>query len=719
MANAPNRLDVVQQLAAQFPQEFRDCHRPELGERAFAFVKRVARKLFEENPNFGLNGKRGTNELSMDALSFKTPNSVGEGGVEVIDIVVGAGGDNPQPGWSDATIPGVAGKWIEPPSMGGSQPQQPVASAYIPPPRDKSWKYFDWLNGEIMPGLAGHPLTWEVLDPPEPVGEQLQVLVRKWDWEGISAWVVDRWNAIWQVNPDRSPNDKLQDAMNVVFLEIKAVVENQPIPPWQGTASYVPPPRDWIVLLAEWLEENYGAMTGHPLDVEGVIAWLIDRGPAIYQTAPGGFAEKLAVAKATIEREIFNTVHPPEPKPIPKTAGRLRVEDNRRWLRNDVGRFDYRELTAFSLHSLWRQGQQEYCRNYVREMRRLGSTVLRVIGELDGWYWDRGPDGKAYGDGPRFAGFYESWDPMIDMFADEGMYMRLCFLGGLQGFGAPDGRDDYFSESVREQAEAYVLRLAGQVKDRAHVSGELVNEPIQTGFRNSFDKLIDLGRRVKQIAPSMLLNGGAVDGDNEGDTSFLRAPFDVQDTHLNRLYEVAGYNWVKRSGEDANIDQNVMPYISGEPTNFGEDRADGGGQVDASTAVAFCYGAVSRARKYMPNFHYDGGLWCTMPKPKTLASLQAFNQGLDAFPMLTGDLWRGHHAASFFNRDMYPPEDEPRVVEAHVRAGRGPWRIFGCENYAVSICEPATWNWQSKAASGVQQIARVQYGEFASAVYRR
>lgn len=126
--SAPKRLDVVEQLASQYPQEFAEAHRFELGDRAWAFIRRLAWELHQLDTNFGLNGKRGnTSDPSADAISYRGGPA---GGVWVIDVIAGAGGASPEPAWHDVTQAtldaGTIGAWIQPePVDGGSEPPNP------------------------------------------------------------------------------------------------------------------------------------------------------------------------------------------------------------------------------------------------------------------------------------------------------------------------------------------------------------------------------------------------------------------------------------------------------------------------------------------------------------------------------------------------------------------------------------------------------------------
>jgi hypothetical protein len=349
------------------------------------------------------------------------------------------------------------------------------------------------------------------------------------------------------------------------------------------------------------------------------------------------------------------------------------------------------------------RGEHSYCRDFAREMGIYGFTVLRVLFTLDGDYW------KTHRCAPDMPGFWEQLAPFFDAMADEGLYVRACLIGALEPFGVRDydwsRRPDVFKNEVRVKATEYCIRFAATAANFNNAVFEIANEPSQIGMRHSWPELVTIGKRIKVEAPNRLLCAGAADGAGDQEVFFLREPFDFCDAHVERRQGVGGFEWVKRTGEYQPIDQSPeffpdgyerkpMPFVSGEPINFGERRADGhSGDVEVSPAVAFCYAGVSRARKYNTCFHYDGGLWTTLPKPETVACIRAYHEALDAFPMLDGNKWRGHWAESFFLQEgIYPGKDDPGVVEAHVTAGRGPWRVYGCEDYAVTIAEPGMYD---------------------------
>lgn len=110
---APNRLDVVQHVAASCPGLERQDH---------AFTDAVVMELRRRYPgeNWGRNGKRGNpNDPSHDAAFM--PTSASPFGGAVIDIIGCAGGGpncSPKPAWidqTDATIAaGTTGVWVAP-----------------------------------------------------------------------------------------------------------------------------------------------------------------------------------------------------------------------------------------------------------------------------------------------------------------------------------------------------------------------------------------------------------------------------------------------------------------------------------------------------------------------------------------------------------------------------------------------------------------------------
>ena len=114
---SPDRTAWVQEMAAKYPAAWQAARERPDGSRDDTFVRLLAFELNQRDPNIGLNGKRGSDVVSTDAIAYKNPS--GPGGVEVIDIIVGS---THTPSWQDATVPpgtpgipeGVPGKFIQP-----------------------------------------------------------------------------------------------------------------------------------------------------------------------------------------------------------------------------------------------------------------------------------------------------------------------------------------------------------------------------------------------------------------------------------------------------------------------------------------------------------------------------------------------------------------------------------------------------------------------------
>lgn len=138
MAEAPNMIHVVADVAARFPVEFANCHRVDSGGRQWDFVKRLTWELYKKyDQRWGLNGKRGTDVLSMDAIAFRVGPT--DRHAEVIDVVGGAGAPGAKPTWNNVTNydprsfgqPDTA-RWIQPSDPGGGAVQPPASVPMAP-----------------------------------------------------------------------------------------------------------------------------------------------------------------------------------------------------------------------------------------------------------------------------------------------------------------------------------------------------------------------------------------------------------------------------------------------------------------------------------------------------------------------------------------------------------------------------------------------------------
>jgi hypothetical protein len=404
----------------------------------------------------------------------------------------------------------------------------------------------------------------------------------------------------------------------------------------------------------------------------------------------------------------------------------LRVDsDGQRWFRTDAGREPLVEVSAFSLFALIQHGRAQEARDYIRAFTARASGLrlqMRVILSLGGDYWTNTAErlsGRRLDCGPQLAGAEDALRTLMAMAHEEGVRLRCALFGSPEPFGGvwyPDRRD-VWQGSVRATSRAYAHQMARVMAGDSAVMLEIANEPYQIGMRHSIDWIIELGKELRPLIGSMVMNGAPTDGpgSDHPNPMAVAPPFDFSASHLYRLMGVDGMEWVKRSGDGYDIDhalqKHKMPYMSGEPVNFGEPRRDGHtGDVEPRLSVALCYGAVSRVRQYNANFHTDCGLWCTLPGPATIASFDAFVQGVESIPQMVGGLWRGHHPASYWKGGtaLFPAHDDEQTVMAHVTAGRGPWRIYGANRFSVSIAEPLGWDY-TKALKPGMRVRRVAY----------
>lgn len=374
-------------------------------------------------------------------------------------------------------------------------------------------------------------------------------------------------------------------------------------------------------------------------------------------------------------------------------AGRLAVEmsgGERNWLRNANGRFDYREAGAFSLVGHAQRGRLAHVADYLDRLGAKRFTAFREICTLDGPYWD------GYKSGPHYPNFDDALLYTVTEAAARGLYAHVCLLGSLHAWtGQGDDRADVISQmpAERHAIEEWVKHVARLLRPHENAIVQIANEPGQIGLGRSHDWLRHLGNLVKQQAPELLLQLGAKEGPESDKNVFGLPPADWVSTHIERKQGVWGLEWIKRSGEMEVIDQDFMPTISGEPINFCRSRRDGRvHDIERQPMVAFAYGAVSRVRQYITNFHFDDALWCEGWDEVTEACMDAYHRGLDAVPMMTGDKWRGHWANDPWKNNMYPSTDGEDDTRNHVLAGRGPFRIFGSHNHSVVIAVKGDWD---------------------------
>jgi hypothetical protein len=206
----PNLVNAVESCRQRWPDAWANAHTN--NSRTEEFIRLLASFIhYEIDERFGLNGKRANpNDISDDVLAYRgegvaidpetSEESPYQGVMEIIDVIGGAGGPNPQPQWGVAPGgPGDRGAWVKParihdrvspgpvtptPSPRPSGPVCPDPSAHKPKPspvlpdrdelRDEGARlhaFYQAPNGLQRPNglwIDGHP-----------------------DWEGIGAWIFD------------------------------------------------------------------------------------------------------------------------------------------------------------------------------------------------------------------------------------------------------------------------------------------------------------------------------------------------------------------------------------------------------------------------------------------------------------------------------------------------------------------------------------------------
>lgn len=140
----PNCLHIVNDLRDRFPDEWRNAHTGNA--QTEDFIRRLAWVLHDSvDPRFGLLGQRGDPNRIGDDVVLYTGEGPGRdpltgAAVSAFDVIVGAGGPNPQAGWGFINQGGSAA-WVKPEPVGDSgsggggtptPPQPPPAPDYMP-----------------------------------------------------------------------------------------------------------------------------------------------------------------------------------------------------------------------------------------------------------------------------------------------------------------------------------------------------------------------------------------------------------------------------------------------------------------------------------------------------------------------------------------------------------------------------------------------------------
>lgn len=141
----PNYQTIVEQLAAQYPTEFKNAHSGNA--HTEDFVRIVAAYLHELDPNVGLNGKRGNPEdISDDAINILDPLD-GPGKTPdgkrcwVVDFIVGAGGPTPAITWNPFSDP-VASSGANVTPGPAPEPEPPPVPQFPYPDENTAGKAF-------------------------------------------------------------------------------------------------------------------------------------------------------------------------------------------------------------------------------------------------------------------------------------------------------------------------------------------------------------------------------------------------------------------------------------------------------------------------------------------------------------------------------------------------------------------------------------------------
>jgi hypothetical protein len=472
----------------------------------------------------------------------------------------------------------------------------------------------------------------------------------------------------------------------------------------------------------EWIPEAWESFRVEP-GIDGGISLVTDHGTRVRAVNQGGGELRHDQRdSAGIDETFFPSSSltgggghvggggvPVDVQPVTQVLRRL---GNRFFTADGHTPFDYREISAFALYRRWLNG--ENLDAYCAYLRGFKVNVVRVILTLSGGWWEA----RGTNCGPSIPGFYERLTEFTSYLAQQGLYVRYCLIGGLEEFGVnPPNRGSHYTRDCHHRIMEFVRRVVGSLASAPNVVWEVMNEFNQIGASNAEGEIVEIARLIKSMAPH-LVNLSNMNGPTADDPDFVRSPADFVDSHLERRRGIAGFEWVKRSSESPVVDQDDMPFLSGEPINFGSPAPGkrDGDDNEPSTAVAFAYGATSRCKKYYCNFHYEGGLDAVLPDAVTEACLGAWTRGLDAIPTgFNGGWCNGHHGCAPFRSDIYPSHSD------NEDRWRGPIRIFGLSGgdgyIGVSIREPAHgYEPPLKSGRNVREIARETYGDWCSVV---
>jgi hypothetical protein len=409
------------------------------------------------------------------------------------------------------------------------------------------------------------------------------------------------------------------------------------------------------------------------------------------------------------------------------------VERGARWFEDGSLRVDYRELSAFSLYSRWLQGQQAHVTSWAARAATHDVSVLRVILTLGGPYWEAQPRewfGHTLASGPQVPGFHEQLVPFVRAMAAQGLRVRLVLIGDAHMFVPeerwPDlaARREAMDEPARNRIRAYVRRVVGALAAEPTVIWEVANEYANVGLAGNEAFVTELGALVKSLDPDAPMNYSAPRDVEAAAVQWMRPPADFVSVHVSRDRGAGGYQWLHALASSPAMvaaRQPVrMPFLSGEPLNFGDARRDGrNGDVEPSPAVAFAYGSASRVLQCNTTFHHDDGLWTAGWGERTDRALAAWRRGLDAVPMPDTPPTDPDGPASPWTSGVHAAGGDLEAMERHVAAGRGPVALFTNGAYSVALGARAGWDHSPalKAGRRLRVLARVADGATETVVF--
>ena len=405
------------------------------------------------------------------------------------------------------------------------------------------------------------------------------------------------------------------------------------------------------------------------------------------------------------------------PEPPPRTGlptlGRLHTEAGSRWFHAlDGVPFDYREITAMGLMRLaidrrWDEVEEffEYCKQ-----RRV--TAIRPLLNLGSDLWTNKQRANWFTEGDTF---WRALVPLAEKAAHYGLYTRYCLFGGVEPFVGHQldwhRRPDVITKNTTAITlmHTYLEQAVGTLRDVPSVLFEIANEPKEIGFGRESNVILELGEHCADLAPDSMMNFGCAN--DEDSLWYLRSPATFLDEHLRRMPADDFHLSVKRIIESPQVDQNVMPFMSGEWMNLGK----GGGTE--STATAFATAAMLRLKHCIPSFHANCLLEPTIPDPATDACLQAWTQALDMIPItVDGAPTNGHWKDSPFHErrdEVFPQSD------AAMPNHQGPLRIWGRVRrdgsyIGLSIREPAGYDLIPDDGRTIETLHLERWGDWQS-----